>query len=207
MRPSVLTPLQMFASCFGVTTTALVSSPVTIPHAGRSDLAKAFHVLGYTAGAEIGVESARYSRELLEASAGLRLLCVDAWRPYRGYRDHVGTEKLGRIFADALQRLDPHAERVTIRRQFSVDAARDVADGSLDFVYLDANHTHAHVMADLEAWVPKVRSGGIVAGHDYGRSSVGQVQEAVTQWTAAHQIAPWFVLTADRSPSFAWVVA
>jgi len=46
---------------------------------------------------------------------------------------------------------------------------------------------------------------GIIAGHDYGRASVGHVREAVTAWTSAYRIAPWFVLAGDRSPSFLWV--
>ena len=40
-------------------------------------------------------------------------------------------------------------------------------DASIDFVYIDARHTYDAVMEDLEAWWPKVRPGGIVAGEDY----------------------------------------
>jgi cephalosporin hydroxylase len=86
------------------------------------------------------------------------------------------------------------------------EVARTVPDRSLGFVYIDANHVFEHVVADIAAWAPKVRSGGIVAGHDFGRSSVGQVKEAVEAWVATHGIERWFVLTGDRSPSWAWVV-
>jgi hypothetical protein len=56
----------------------------------------------------------------------------------------------------------------------SVRAARLFADDSLDMVFLDADHSHAAVRADLEAWWPKVRPGGLLAGHDYGWDGVAR---------------------------------
>ena len=41
------------------------------------------------------------------------------------------------------------------------------AEGSLDFVFIDAEHTFESVLDDLSAWWPKVRPGGLLAGHDY----------------------------------------
>jgi hypothetical protein len=42
-----------------------------------------------------------------------------------------------------------------------------VPDASLDYVYVDARHDYCGVKEDLEAWWPKLRRGGILAGHDY----------------------------------------
>src|SRR5690606_11229810 len=53
----------------------------------------------------------------------------------------------------------------------SVAAAKHVPDGSLDFVYIDADHSYAGVRADIAAWRPKIRAGGIIAGHDYAYTS------------------------------------
>jgi len=50
----------------------------------------------------------------------------------------------------------------------SVRASRRFDDGSLDFVFIDACHTYAAVKADISAWLPKVKPGGILAGHDMG---------------------------------------
>lgn len=161
------------------------------------------NALGFLRGAEVGVEQGRYSKQLCECIPGLHLLAVDAWQAYRGYREHVSQEKLDGFYEDTLLRLAPYD--VTVRRGLSVDVAATVPNGSLDFVYLDGNHTLPFVIADLAAWAPKVRPGGIVAGHDFGRRSVGHVQEAVEAWTRAYQIAPWFVLTGDKSPSWFWV--
>jgi hypothetical protein len=170
---------------------------------GRAYLATMLAVDGLTTGAEVGVERGHFSLQLCQANPSLRLICVDAWAPYPGYREHVTAEKLEGFYQETRARLAPY--HPTYLREFSVDAARRVRDGALDFVYLDGNHSFDQVTADLAAWTPKVRVGGIVAGHDYGRSSVGQVKEAVDQWTAAHGIDEWFVLTGDRSPSWFWV--
>jgi SAM-dependent methyltransferase len=52
-------------------------------------------------------------------------------------------------------------------REASPAAARHVPDGALDLVYIDGDHNYEPVKADLLAWLPKVRPGGWVAGHDY----------------------------------------
>lgn len=193
------------------------ASPIIVPDTDRKDLADLFAAYDYTRGAEVGVESGRYSFELLTRIPGLHLYCVDAWMPYKGYREHVTNTKLEGLYADARDRL--RGKNVTFVRNWSVDAAREFADGSLDFVYIDANHDYKHVIEDLEAWVPKVRRGGMVAGHDYcgGRQRSGYVVEvvqAVKDFTKQHRIAPWFVVGApelvpgtsrERPRDFVWI--
>jgi hypothetical protein len=97
-------------------------------------------------------------------------------------------------------------------RLTSTEAAVTVPDRSLDFVYIDANHAEEFVREDLVAWAPKVRSGGCLCGHDYDVSQKAkqkhswiEVKIAVNAYVQAHHIAPLFVLTGDRSPSWLWV--
>jgi len=63
--------------------------------------------------------------------------------------------------------LDAHAFDITPVRSLSVEAASQYADESLDLVFLDADHTYESVLADLQAWYPKVKPGGLIAGHDF----------------------------------------
>ena len=49
----------------------------------------------------------------------------------------------------------------------SLRAARLIQNGSADLVYIDGDHRHDSVVADIKAWLPKVKSGGYIAGHDY----------------------------------------
>ena len=194
---------------------------VELPNFDRSHLATLFGKLKYKAGAEIGVETGRYSQLLLSRNPFIqKLYLVDAWKKYADYRLHVPQSQVDGLLAHAQQRLQPYSTITQFVRMFSLDAVKKFKDGSLDFVYIDANHSLPHVMDDLCAWAPKVRQGGIVAGHDYRRNrNVGRTQchvvEAVCAYVAAFQIKPWFVLGSkdpvegefrDKNRSFFWVV-
>ena len=170
---------------------------------GRHDLAAYFADRLFCRGAEIGVEQGEFSEVLCQANPSLKLLCVDAWKAYRGYREHVTQAKLDGFYEATKQRLARY--RAEVWRMFSVEAAMTVKDGSLDFAYLDANHTYEQVTADIAAWAPKVRSGGILAGHDYCRRKRMDygVKEAVQAYCEARKVTP-LVLRGDKSPS--WVV-
>lgn len=56
----------------------------------------------------------------------------------------------------------------------------------IDYLYIDADHSEAAVLADLEAWVPHVRPGGLIAGDDYGNRSFPGVKRAWDAFEAAH---------------------
>ena len=57
--------------------------------------------------------------------------------------------------------------RIRVIRDWSLNAVKLFKDGFFDFCYIDADHTEEAVYADLCAWYPKVRAGGVLAGHDY----------------------------------------
>lgn len=181
-------------------------SPVRV-RAGRAELSLLCRELGFTRGAEIGVWRGKWSAHLCKDNPSLEMLCVDLWSTYDTYEDSRNDKaKLTEAFAEATAVLAPY--RCTLIREASVKAAKHIPDGSLDFVYIDANHGEAFVRADLEAWVPKVRSGGIVSGHDYiyrAEKPHIQVKAAVDTFIAERHIAPVFILAADNVPSFAWV--
>jgi hypothetical protein len=201
---------------FKIPKARLAESPVLIEDANRTRRAACFGALGFKHGAEIGVESGRFSEELCQQNPGVRLLCVDAWAAYQGYREHVTQAKVDGLFAAAQERLKSY--HVTFRRAFSVEAAAKVPDGSLDFCYIDANHSFPYVVADIAAWLPKVRKGGIISGHDYCRRGGNGYQlhviEAVQGWTQAYHVAPWFLIGhtgiapgdhRDRPKSWFWI--
>jgi hypothetical protein len=155
-----------------------------------------FRDAGFKVGVEVGVEQGLYSKRLCELIPGLKLYGVDCWTIHRGYRDHVSQAKLDGFYKVARKRVKPYD--CTLIREWSVDAARQFDDASLDFVYIDGNHDFANVVKDLAAWSPKVRKGGIISGHDFYRGtrrpSTTHVVQAVTGWTGCYEIAPWFIL-------------
>ena len=120
--------------------------------------------------AEVGVQRAFFAYELLSRCPGITsYLGVDLWATQASYDDgaNVDNSTQGRIYDEARERLKPFGDRWRLWRQDSISAAAQVPDGSLDFVYLDARHDYRSVQDDILAWAPKVRSGGILAGHDY----------------------------------------
>lgn len=195
--------LTQVAAHFGV---ALGDDPVTIPRP-RKDFPGLLAALGCERGAEIGVWEGQFSEWICRGVPGVDLLCVDPWRAYGEYLDAKNDQaNLDAAYQTASARLVPFGCRVW--RMSSVEAAARVPDGSLDFVYIDGNHARAFVKADLRAWTPKVRRGGIVAGHDYTtRSKHIEVKSAVDAFVRRRGISPLFVLAADKYPSFFWVAA
>lgn len=174
---------------------------------GRKALALLFASRGYTSGVEVGVWHGTYSARLKEANPNLRLLCVDAWESFHGYIDSKTAYKSPGLMADAekaaRELLGPMG--CEIRKGQSEDIAATVPDRSLDFTYIDANHSYESVLDDLRAWSPKVKVGGIIAGHDYCVNPAKpfiQVIPAVKLFAVENRIRQWFVLAADRTPSF-----
>lgn len=174
---------------------------------GRQSLLRLFREMRAKRGAEIGVWRGVFSAQMCQAVPGVHLTCVDPWEVYDGYREQKSVQAhLDDAHQQAVAALAPYD--CDIQRAPSVEAAESVPDGSLDFVYIDGNHRYDYVMADLEAWSPKVRSGGIVSGHDYiAKKSHTEVVRAVDTFTKARGIAPWYVLAGDKTPSFMWVAA
>jgi len=190
--------------------------PIEIPNTNRKDLAKLFYELDYETGAEIGVERGNYSEILCKRNPNLHLYCIDAWECYPEYREHVSQEKLDRFYDETKDRLSKWDANLI--RGFSVDAAKDFDNKSLDFVYIDANHNFQNVTNDICAWLPKIKKGGIISGHDFirrkGTSYQVHVVEAITGYTQAYRIKPWFVFgrkaiieneRRDKPRSWMWI--
>lgn len=118
------------------------------------------------------------SAALLFLRRDLNLLMVDNWRGNdlapEGYR--VKDQKENNLIAKASTHFARN--RRGILRGDSIDQAQNVEDESLDFVFIDADHSFPAVTTDINAWTPKVKRGGIIGGHDYDNKD-SEVKEAV----------------------------
>lgn len=158
-----------------------------------------FEKAGFTSGAEIGVRKGKYTRAMCEANPSLHVLCVDPWS---AYNVRYPQEKQDKIYQDCLKILEDY--NVTIVRKTSMEAVKDVPLESLDFVYIDGDHTFDYVMEDIIHWAKRIRPGGIIACHDFHYGSNVDVVEAVKAYTRAHHIDPWYV-TKESQPTAYWV--
>lgn len=138
-------------------------------------------------GVEVGCAFGANAATILSQWKGQRLYLVDPWvrQPPEVYREDTENVDYEHWYEDCC-RLAERDPRVVIKREFSVEAAKEFADGSLDWCYIDARHDYSAVLADLDAWAPKVKSGGMLAGHDFYTSHEPphfcEVEEAVTRW-------------------------
>jgi hypothetical protein len=137
----------------------------------RDDIGVVLDSMGLTkSGAEIGVAFGENAEQILSKSGIMELILVDPWNYVpgespEGYGDMI--KDWDGCYGYCRSKLERFSDRTHFWKMTSEQASRIVADGRLDFVYIDANHMIPMVDRDIELWYPKVRSGGIFGGHDY----------------------------------------
>lgn len=123
---------------------------------------------GWNVGAELGVWQAQLSAPLLHAFPKMLLACVDNWKPVGPY----AAKDMGAARRIAERLLSRFGARVMLRVMDTVEAAETFDDETFDFVFIDASHDTESVKADILAWLPKLRAGGALTGHDANLETV-----------------------------------
>lgn len=101
---------------------------------------------------------------------------VDTWKGSAG--DPAFASELEKHGGDVYGAFVENMEKCGVRdfviplRITSVEAAANFGDRSLDFVFIDAAHDYDSFSADLRAWLPKVKVGGMIAGHDHSHPPI-----------------------------------
>lgn len=142
-------------------------------------------------GVEVGVWKGKLSERLLRHLPLLHLTLVDRWAPPRPEDSYYDSDTISRVsqqsFDGALEMVTEIAKanegRVVVIQGPSLDVSTLFNDASQDFVFIDADHTYPGVKRDIEAWLPKVKPGGLLCGHDYGQALHPGVQTAVDEAT------------------------
>jgi len=154
----------------------------------RSELNKLleqYNMLGDSA--EIGVAEGRYSLEILQWGVP-KLYLVDAWQNQDLFGDANFPQSWhDKNFEEAKERVKAYKKKVVFLKGLSVEMANKIPDGSLSFVYIDACHTYEAVLEDLKAYYPKLKHGGIMAGHDFLGKDYG-VEKAVREFTSENNL-------------------
>ena len=142
----------------------------------------------YKIGAEVGCMEGATSSKLLKFCPKLKLICVDLWESdYDVLSDYCKETYKAWDFDEIKRRFDyvvsPYRHRVTELQGLSWEMADRVEDGSLDFVFIDADHSYESVKKDIIAWVPKLKPGGLLSGHDIHLEGVLKaVKELTVNW-------------------------
>lgn len=139
-------------------------------------------------GVEIGVAKGDNSQSILTELNVNHLTLVDIWEKWEEPLELKSYDKM-KIYVNGMFMIGKEKEKltdkfkfgsfdyiqnkfrgmdgqVTILRSKSQDASKKFDDESIDFIYIDASHNYSDVIVDLQSWYPKVKIGGVIAGHD-----------------------------------------
>ena len=137
---------------------------------------------------EVGVFQGGSLRVIAENAKG-PVYGVDTWGLEGAYAS--GSENPGKYGIDNMHKARAHCaglKNLTLTRAFSHDAAADYDGPKIGLFYLDAEHTHAAVLADFAAWAPHFAKGCVVAFDDYRPRTQG-VMDAVDELVTAGRLA------------------
>lgn len=129
-------------------------------------------------GAWYGQSTSYLAVEVINSGKKIKLDIVDTWKGSEQMYDPTNAAydenliKNGTIFPQFINYMQPVINAINPIEKDSVEASLLYKDSSLDFVFIDAEHKYEFVIQDIRHWLPKVRKGGIIAGHDYGWEGV-----------------------------------
>lgn len=111
-----------------------------------------------------GRSAAYMAVEIANSGKDIEFYCVDTWE---GSIEHKDDPTIHTLYETFLRNMKPVENYYFPLRITSKEASSKFKDASLDFVFLDGSHEYADVKLDIQKWLPKVKPGGILAGHDY----------------------------------------
>lgn len=123
--------------------------------------------------------------EVINSGKAISVHYVDHWGGSNEpeHKTDPDLERVFGLFMDNIERL--HGLDCMVHRGRTVDVAADFEDGSVDFIWVDAGHEYDEVLADIKAWWPKLRVGGVMGGDDY--PMIG-VKSAVEEFFPQHEV-------------------
>lgn len=127
-----------------------------------------------------GKSAAFMAVEILNSSKQIYFDCIDSWPDSACEHDTLSNAKTGQELYDIfMTNISPVLPLINIRRMDSSSASNFYWNESVDFVFVDADHTYEGVKKDIMSWWPKIKKGGVLAGHDYAWHD--HIQRAVNE--------------------------
>lgn len=139
--------------------------------------------MNFKVGVEVGTDKGYFANVLLSSSNLDILYCVDLY-PDNLFGITDGQDR----FIEAKSALSNYVNngRAVFKIGESAEVSKRFEDGSVDFCYIDADHSYDFIVADLKAWYPKVKPGGVLSGHDYKSLKKCGVERAVNEFCEEH---------------------
>ncbi len=137
---------------------------------------------------EIGVWRGGLSKKLLEALPKMFLIQVDRWEKYSNEEieaevnsrmSRYPQERFNIAYNENIENISPYLKRVKIIKLDSTIAANTIKNKTIDLIFFDAAHNCKKCENDFFAWLPKIKSGGYIGGHDYRREGVKKAVDLI----------------------------
>lgn len=116
-------------------------------------------------GAEIGVEYGLNAKTMLRFLPIEKLYLID---PYDDQENNSGDKQ----YKETRKYLSKYDSKIKFIKKTSEKATNEIPD-NLDFVYIDGSHNYEDVKRDIELYYIKVKTGGIIGGHDFWADKIG----------------------------------
>lgn len=118
--------------------------------------------------------------EIHNSNKKIKFDCVDTWKGSSDEEFHMNDElvKSDKLYEEFIKNTNSVAHIINPVRMASTEASKLYEDNSLNFVFIDACHTYECVKEDIIHWLPKVKNGGMLSGHDFNSPDV---QKAVVE--------------------------
>jgi predicted O-methyltransferase YrrM len=199
-----------------------------VGNTGLSDLPRRWDVLesfmaqqGYKTFVEVGCKEGRTTGHILKTIPDARVIAIDPWMAQEKSKDPTKETYADWDFADIekqfWENVGENKDRCTMERMTSEQASDEWAKrapagwsfvegttygetkpNQADLIFIDALHDYEHVKQDIGLWWPKVRVGGILAGHDFNHRWPGCERAVAESFNLMHVgVAPdsvWFVI-------------
>ena len=138
-------------------------------------------------GAEIGVWEGVFAKELMHSNPPKKMYLIDPFLYIEEYSQSAyGNRNMSqKIMNEKFQMLKKKFKNeikhgiIEVLRKKSDEALNDIEDNSLDWVYIDGNHSYDYALNDLKSFYKKVKQGGLITGDDYG--TIGWWNRGVTK--------------------------
>jgi FkbM family methyltransferase len=150
-------------------------------------------------GAWLGRSTSFMAVEIVNSGKKIKFDVVDTWQGSEEHQGQIATfdDSLFNKFLDGVR---PVINYITPVIGLSTEVVNKYKDNSLDFVFLDASHDYENVKKDIEAWYPKVKENGIIAGHDYNSYDWPGVVQAVNEFFGEEN------LKSIKQDTWSWIV-
>jgi len=115
-----------------------------------------------------GTSVAYLAVELINQNKNVIIDCIDTFEGTEDdghFNDPIVAE--GKLYEHFISNMEPVKNMINPIKMASLEASKLYEDNSIDFLFIDASHDYENVLADIKTWYPKVKTGGIISGHDY----------------------------------------